>query len=130
MRAACVDSLCMKKLLLAALLITAMAAGSEAAEEKGWFGFKLAVETSGFALNPTVKVAKVKSVTPESPAAAQQISVGDEIIEAEGLPVPGGRALKLRPIMKKSPGETIHLRLKRANGETYSARVTAIKRPG
>ena len=125
-----VDCAVMRKMFLAGLLLLAWSAGASAAEEKGWFGFKLDVQTSGFALNPTVKTAKVDSVTPNSPAAEQKIAPGDEIIEAEGQKVPGGRALKLRPIMKKKPGESIRLRLKRANGETYSATIVAAKRPG
>lgn len=119
----------MKKLLLAALLIAVLAAGAGAAEEKGWFGFQLAVEAEGFMLNPTVRVVKVESVVPNSPAAAERISPGDEIIEAEGVAVPGGRALKLKPIMARRPGERIRLRLKRPNGETYSTTLTAVKRP-
>lgn len=119
----------MKTLLLAALLAVTISARADAAEEKGYFGFKLAVETSGFVLNPTVKFVKVKSVAQNSPAAAQHLSIGDEIVEAEGRPVPGGKALELRPILQKRAGETVHLRLKRANGETYSAAITAIKRP-
>lgn len=119
----------MKNLFLVAVLAVTVPAGLHGAEEKGYFGFKLAVETSGFVLNPTVTFAKVKSVSPNSPAAAQHLSIGDEIVEAEGRAVPGGKALELRPIMKKRPGETIHLKLRRPNGESYSAAITATKRP-
>ena len=118
----------MKKLLLAALLSLALAAEAAAAPEKGYFGFKLAVSTSGFMLNPTVDRVTVGGVAPNSPAAGR-VGVGDEIIEAEGHAVPGGKALQLKPLLQKSPGETVHLKLKRADGESYSVEITAVKRP-
>lgn len=107
------------------------ATGAAAADppEKGWFGFRVDVSTSGFVLNPTVVAVKVKSVAPNSPAEAQHLAIGDEIVEAEGHPVPGNKARPLRPLLQKAPGESIHLRLKRENGETYSVTLTALKRP-
>ncbi len=118
----------MKSLLLAALLCVAFVRGAAAAPEKGYFGFKLSVSTAGFMFNPTVKRVTIGSIVPDSPAAGR-IAVGDEIIEAEGHAVPGAKALELKPIMQKSPGETVHLKLKRANGESYSVEITAVKRP-
>lgn len=119
----------MKKLLLGSMLFVALLAGAQGAEEKGFFGFKVAVETSGFMLNPTVKKVMVESVVPGSPAAEAHIATGDEIVEADGFTVPGGKALQLRPIMQKSPGQSIHLKLKRTSGENYSVDITAGKRP-
>jgi C-terminal processing protease CtpA/Prc len=118
----------MKNLLFAALLSLTIASGATAAPEKGYFGFKIEAETSGFMLNPTVKRVAIKSVIPDSPAAGR-IAVGDEIIEAEGHAVPGGKALQLKPMLQKSPGETVHLKMKRPNGESYSVEITAVKRP-
>lgn len=118
----------MKKLLLAGLLSLAIASGAAAAPEKGYFGFRIEAQTSGFMFNPTVKRVSIKSVEPNSPAAGR-VAVGDEIIEAEGHAVPGGKALELKPMLQKSPGETVHLKLKRANGESYSVELTAVKRP-
>lgn len=118
----------MKKLLLAAVIRLALSGGAAAAPEKGYFGFKLAVSTSGFMFNPTVKRVTIGSIVPNSPADGR-IAVGDEIIEAEGHAVPGAKALELKPIMQKSPGETVHLKLKRNNGESYSVEITAVKRP-
>ncbi|MFN2475823.1 MAG: PDZ domain-containing protein [Chthoniobacterales bacterium] len=118
----------MNKMFLATFLTLAILTGAQAAPEKGYFGFKLGAETTGFPLNPTVKRVVIKSVVPDSPAAGH-LEVGDEIIEAEGHAVPGAKALQLKPIMQKSPGETVHLKLKRANGESYSVNLTAVKRP-
>lgn len=119
----------MKKLFLAAALLTVLlATGSAAAPEKGYFGFKVKPEMTGFMLNPTVKRVLVAAVTPGSPAAGR-VGVGDEIIEAEGQTVPGAKALQLKPMLQKTPGETVHLKLKRANGEKYSVEIAAVKRP-
>ena len=116
------------RLLFALALFLAAGAVAEAGD-KAWYGFRLKVETGGFPLNPIVRSVIVQSVVPNTPATEQQIRPGDEIIEAEGRTVPGGRALQLRPIMSKQAGEVLRLRLKRANGETYSAVLTGIKKP-
>jgi PDZ domain-containing secreted protein len=79
-------------------------------------------------LNPTVKRVSIKSIEPNSPASGR-VGVGDEIIEAEGHAVPGGKALQLKPMLQKSPGETVHLKMKRPNGESYYVEITAVKRP-
>lgn len=119
------------KILLgcALALAFAFATAAHAAPEKGWYGFKLDVTTSGFMFNPTVASAVVKEIVPNSPAAALHMTVGDEIVEAEGKPVPGNKALQLKPLMARSPGETLHLRCKRKSGETYDVAIVAIKRP-
>ena len=119
----------MKKTLVALLFSVALVLNVAGAEEKGWFGFAVDVKTSGFVLNPNVASIVIAEVVPNSPAATQRISVGDEIVEAEGQAVPGSKALQLRSIITKRPGETLHLRLKRKDGETYSATMTAAKRP-
>ncbi len=116
-------------MLLGLLLVTVIAGAIPAAQEKAWFGFKLAVKTSGLVLNPTVVAAVVQSVTANSPASQQKVAVGDEIVEAEGMPVAGNKARKLTPFLTKAPGEVLHLRLKRNDGEAYSATLTAMKRP-
>lgn len=118
----------MKTIFFAALLALSMASGAAAAPEKGYFGFKIEAETAGFMLNPTVKRVSIKTVVPDSPAAGR-VAVGDEIIEAEGHAVPGAKALQLKPMLQKSPGDTVHLKLKRPNGESYYVEITAVKRP-
>ncbi len=116
-------------MMLALLLVTAIASAAPAAQEKGWFGFKLAVKTSGFALNPTVVAAVVQSVMANSPASQQNVAVGDEIVEVGGKTVAGNKARELTPFLKKAPGEVLHLRLRRNDGGTYAATLTAMKRP-
>ncbi len=115
---------------IVALILVASIDAAPAAQEKGWFGFKLAVKTSGFALNPTVVMAVVQSVEPNSPASEQNIAAGDEIVDVEGKTVAGNKARELKPFLTKGPGEVLHLHLKRKDGKIYSATVTATKRPG
>jgi C-terminal processing protease CtpA/Prc len=112
-------------LLLFALLCTAAAR----AGEKGWFGFELEIAGQGFFLNPTVRAVRVVSVVPKSPAAEQSIVAGDEIIQVENTEVPGRKASELKPLIQKPPGESVHLKLKRRNGETYSVTLVAAKPP-
>jgi len=118
----------MKKLFVALLALTWVFTSSLMAAEKGWFGFGLKVEGSGF-LSLTVHSVTVESIAPHSPASEQSISVGDEIIQVEEMTVPGRRAWELKPLLQKQVGETIHLRLKRQTGETYSVTLTAAKAP-
>jgi Periplasmic protease len=119
----------MKKLLHTFVLLAFLCAAVAGAGDAGWFGFRLGVDGSGF-INPIVKSVTVQEVLPGSPAAKQPITVGDEVIEIEGTPVPGHRANELKPLMGKKVGEVLHLRLKRVGGEIYSVTMTAAKRPG
>ena len=114
--------------VLPTLLVLLFCGGVALAAEKGFFGFGLAVKGEGM-INPTVKAMMVESVKPGTPAAEQKIAVGDEIVEVEGVSVPGRKAKEIRPLMEKKVGEVVRLRLKRANGETYSVTMTAIKQP-
>ena len=114
--------------LLPIFLFLLSCGGPALAAEKGWFGFRLGVKGEGM-IDPTVKSVTVQSVQPGTPAAEQPISVGDEIVEVEGVSVPGRKANELKPLMEKKVGEVIRLRLKRANGENYSVTMTAAKRP-
>ena len=114
--------------LLPALLFLLLCGGVASAAEKGWFGFVLGVKGSGL-FNPTVHSVVVQAITPSTPAAGQKIAIGDEIVEVEGVSVPGRKANELKPLIEKKVGEVVHLRLKRANGENYSVTMTAVKRP-
>jgi C-terminal processing protease CtpA/Prc len=77
----------------------------------------------------TVKSVTVESIAPRSPASEQSIAVGDEIIQIEETTVPGRRAWELKPLIQKQVGQSIHLRLKRPTGETYSVTLIAVKPP-
>ena len=119
----------MKKLLLAVLSLTWIFASSLKAAEKGWFGFELNIAGESF-FSLTVRSVTVASIIPKSPAAAQSIAAGDEIIQVEQTTVSGRKAWELKSLLQKQPGESIHLKLKRPTGETYSVTLIAAKRPG
>jgi C-terminal processing protease CtpA/Prc len=118
----------MKRFLLGLLLLAALTQQLSAGE-KGWFGFGVAVELEGFILNPTLKAVKLDTVEPKSPAAEKGLAVGDEVLQVEGTDVPGSKALKLKALMQKEIGQTLRMKLKRPNGESYSVTLTAAKSP-
>jgi C-terminal processing protease CtpA/Prc len=107
------------------LLLTTIAVADDT---RGWFGFAANIDVDG-TLSPTVHSMKIDSVVAGSPAASQKLAAGDEIIEAEGLAVPGCKARALQARMDKRVGETLHLRLKRAGGEIYSVNLVAATKP-
>lgn len=119
----------MKRILLCATLPLLLLLARAQAGEKGWFGVRLQVETKGFVLNPTLRAVRLREVVPNSPAAAQDLRAGDEVVEAEGKMVVGSNGREMQVLMTKQPGEVLHLRLKRSSGEIYSANLTAIKKP-
>lgn len=119
----------MRNLAFILLFLACLCPATTKAVEKAWYGFHIKPALEGFALNPVVKSVVIDKVKANSPASAQNIRVGDEIIEAEGIKVPGTRALQFVPILRKQPGDTLNLRLKTQQGRTYSVLVQAIQRP-
>jgi C-terminal processing protease CtpA/Prc len=119
----------MKKSVVCFLLITGFIHAASAAE-KGWFGFGVAIKGEGFFLNPILRSVTVDTVEARSPAGEKGMAIGDEIIRLENTDVSGHRALELRPLMQRSVGESLHLRLKRPNGDNYSVTLIAAKKPG
>jgi C-terminal processing protease CtpA/Prc len=113
--------------LVFGLFLTAVTA---AGETGGWFGISLNVDAGGFVLSPTVNKATVLAIAANSPAAASGIRPGDELLEVGGLTVAGGKAKELQAAMAKAVGEPLTLRLKRQSGETYTAVLTAARKPG
>ena len=80
-----------RELVIAAVLFLGVSLASATAAEKAWFGFHIKPETTGFPLNPIVRSVVIDKVKPHSAAEALDIRIGDEIMEAEGKPVPGTR---------------------------------------
>ena len=114
--------------LAAALLLGLLAAGAHA-EEHGYFGFALDLETKGFVLAPTVTDLSVDKVMPGTPAERAGIRAGDRILEVEGKPVVGAKALDLKSRATRLPGQTLHLTLRHADGQVYKAAMVAIPHP-
>ncbi len=120
----------MRKLGIIAGILLAVSLATASAADRAWYGFHIKPATAGFPLNPIVKSVVIDKVRVNSPASAQHIQVGDEIIEAEGKIIPGARALQLIFLVKREPGTVLHLQLKRADGQRYTAVVRGIKKPG
>ena len=119
----------MRTIALLIICLAGTSIASASAAEKAWYGFHIKPDTGGFPLNPTVRSVVIDKVKANSPATAHGIRVGDEIIEAEGRIVPGGRAIQLISILNKRPGELLQLRLRRPDGSTYLVRIRGIKKP-
>lgn len=97
--------------------------------ERGVFGIKLSLSVSGF-FKPVVRSATLIEVQPGLPAAGAGIVAGDQVLEVDGLAIPGARAADLAPLARgKRPGEAVDLQLQRRDGSVYRARLTAVERP-
>ena len=114
--------------LAGVLLSAAMLAspGIAAADDRpGTFGFSLTIDGEGFFLDPTLKSVTVNAVVGSSPAAAAGLVARDRIVWVDGRPIAGTKASELKPYLKRNAGETVHLRLKRPNGDEYEATLVA-----
>jgi S1-C subfamily serine protease len=109
--------------LFAALLVLVATAG---AAERGFFGLSLAIELDGSAVNPTLREVKVVKVLTASPAANGGIQRGDLIIEVEGHPVMGARALELQGLMQRQVGQALRLRIQRGSAEPFPVTLIAV----
>ena len=105
---------------------TAAAIGNE---DRGFLGFAVEVDGQGFFLNPTLKSATISSVAEPSPAASAGIAPKDKIIEVEGHVVAGAKGNDIAPLLKKAPGQSIRLKLKRPSGEEYEVTLVAVAKP-
>jgi len=92
----------------------------------GVFGMSLNVKAGGWFLNPTIETLTIDAVTPDSPAALAHLAAGDEVIELDGHAVAGAKANDLKPLLRKTVGERLSLRLKRKSGEVYSVILVAV----
>src|ERR1700682_4925415 len=114
--------------LAATIALLFVASLATARGERAWYGFHVKPETSGFPLNPIVDSVKIDDIKRGSVAETKKIRIGDEILEAEGRTIPGARALSLLFLLKKQPGDWLHLRLRRPDGANYSVAIQGIKK--
>jgi C-terminal processing protease CtpA/Prc len=115
---------------LVALALLGAAGPAPAAGERGDFGFIVHVETEGFFLDPTLRTITVEKVVPDSPAAKKGVLVGDQVVEVEGLVVDGRKVKEIAPLVEKTVGEALRLRLRRPSGEQYRVEIVAARKPG
>ena len=114
------------RLITLLFVVTLISTGALFAAEKGWFGFSVAIGAETiFSLNPVIRAIKIADVEPDSPASRAGLQKADEVLELENVKVAGKRANELKPLMQKSVGETLHLRLKHSDGREYSAALVA-----
>ena len=112
-----------------AVLLLALLAGSAWAEDHGYFGFALKVVTQGFFLAPTISDLTIDRVVPGTPAERAGIRAGDRILEVEGKSVAGSKALDLKASAARQVGQTLHLTLRHADGQTFKVAMVAIPHP-
>ncbi|MCV2883818.1 PDZ domain-containing protein [Aestuariibacter sp. AA17] len=94
------------------VLVLALALVSgQAIADKGAIGFSASVSVSGF-FSPELTEVKVDEVFEGSPAALAGLKAGYLITSIDGCNVPGCSASKAKKLMKKTPGETLNLRVK------------------
>lgn len=104
-----------------------VAAPAVAEEASGTFGFSAKVDVDGV-FRPRLKSVLIGAVTPGMPAAVAGVAPGDSVLEVEGQPILGKAAADIAPLMKKAPGETLLMKLKRTSGDVYTVRLTATRR--
>ena len=112
----------------ASLCLLLAAAAVAVADDSGYLGFAVKVEAEGFFLNPTLKSATVDSVSAGSPAARAGLVANDRILDVDDHAVVGAKARELEPLLKKAPGQSLRLKLRRPNGEEYDATLEAALR--
>jgi predicted metalloprotease with PDZ domain len=109
------------------LLIAATGSAASAQDQpKPSIGFGVKVFTEGL-FGTTVSKVLVTQVAPDSQAQSAGLAVGDELIRVQGVQVPGGNALALKPLMEFVPGEPKKLVFKRPSGAEYEATLTKAK---
>ena len=95
------------------------------AGERGFFGFALSIDGDGKFWNPTLRSVKIDSVSPTSPAGLAGLASGDEILEVAGKPVSGAKGKELKADVEKDIGQSLQLKLRRANGELATVTLVA-----
>lgn len=111
-----------------AVLLLALLAGRAHAEDHGYFGFALDAETQGF-FSPTITSLSIDKVLPGTPAERAGIRAGDRIVEVEGKPVAGSKALELKASATRQVGQTLHLTLRHADGQVFHVAMVAVPHP-
>jgi C-terminal processing protease CtpA/Prc len=118
----------LSRIALKLLLVTSILGGSCSSHAgKPTVGLAVSVEGEGFFLNPVVTRVLVAKVHRNSLAEEAGIAAGNEITHVGDQAIKGRRARELQPLMQFNAGETRVLRLKRINGEQYSATLTKSK---
>ena len=120
----------MKRIILIIILLLIAIAPAMADSEGGWFGFRTSIKGGGLFWNPTLVSITIEDVAPSSPAAAQGLTKGDQILDVEGQPIAGQKGKDVQALVQsKKPGEKLAVRLRRTSGEIYDATLVAATKP-
>lgn len=111
------------------LFLLLVLSGVARAEDHGYFGFALKVVTKGFFLAPTISDLAIDKVVPGTPAERAGIRSGDRILEVEGKPVAGSKALDLKASATRQVGQTLRLTLRHADGQVFKVAMVAVPHP-
>lgn len=114
---------------VASLFLSGLLMSGLVAAERGWFGMSVNVLGERFSFNPPIKRITIEKVLPDSPAARGRLAIGDEVVQVERHRVAGSKARDLQPLMEKSVGQPLHLKLKRGSGKVYDAVLIAATPP-
>ena len=99
-----------------AVVLLAFAVAVHAAG-KPLIGLSFDIETDGF-FSTTLKRVTVSAVKADAPAQKAGMLVGDEVLAANDVPVPGTSGGKLKDLMEAlKPGDHLRLKVHRADGE-------------
>lgn len=96
------------------LLLTAITASE--ARERGSLGFTVFVDVDGSFLRPVLLSARVTKVNPGSAAEKGGLQVDDEILAVQGQRVAGANARRIAALLEVQPGESLRVRVRRADG--------------
>jgi C-terminal processing protease CtpA/Prc len=93
--------------------------GVLAAAPSGQFGLVLNVQIDS--VTGAVERAMIMEVLPDSPASEQRLTAGDQVIEIDGQAVAGSTLAALQSLIDKARHRALRFRLRRPNGDLYSA---------
>ena len=95
------------------------------AGERGYFGFTPEIDAEGVFWNPTLRAVTIAKVSPKSPADAAGIKQGDAVLEVANKAIVGAKGKEIQALMEKDIGESVHMKLKHANGEVVEVTMVA-----
>lgn len=114
---------------VAAALLLCCSLPLRAAAPQGWVGIVLSIDAEDGTPKSRINSVVIETVVPSSPAAKAGLAAGDVILEIEGHDVANITADVLKTSLKKSVGETVHLKIKHDDQAPQDVAVMAAALP-